>query len=195
MTKAKRKKSVPQPGRVYRTRELAPWGANTPRLAKRLVGQGRLVALAHGLFSCPRRSKFGPVPPDDRELMRAFLSGAPFVFTGPEAWNTLGLGTTAVFAVPLVYNTKRSGLFEFGGRKLLLRRVAFPAQPSPEWFVVDLFEHAGQAAASLQELTQALSHRVSAGAFDASKLRKMAARYGSLATRLAIASALGEDLS
>ena len=41
--------------------------------------------------------------------MRAFLDGAPFVFTGPEQWNALGLGTTAVFATPLVYNGRRSG--------------------------------------------------------------------------------------
>ena len=45
--------------------------------------------------------------------MRAFLDGGPFVFTGPERWNALGLGTTAMFAVPL-YITKRDGTFAFG---------------------------------------------------------------------------------
>ena len=47
--------------------------------------------------------------------MRAFLDGGRFVFTGPERWNALGLGTTALFATPLVYNTRRSGTFELGG--------------------------------------------------------------------------------
>jgi hypothetical protein len=46
------------------------------------------------------------------------------------------------------YNTKRSERFSFGGRQFLLRRVAFPDSPSPEWFVVDLFENAEQAAAA-----------------------------------------------
>jgi hypothetical protein len=55
--------------------------------------------------------------------MRAFLDGGPFVFTSPERWNALGLGSTAVFAAPLVYNTKRSGAFELGGRRFVLRRV------------------------------------------------------------------------
>lgn len=74
--------------------------------------------------------------------MHGFLEGSPFVFTGSEHWNALGLGTTAVFAAPLVYNTKRSGTFQFGGRKFVLRRIAFPENPPPEWFVVDLLEHA-----------------------------------------------------
>lgn len=61
------------------------------------------------LFAHPSRSRFGSVPPRDEELVRAFLDGAPLVFTGAERWNALGLGTTAVSAERLVYNTKRSG--------------------------------------------------------------------------------------
>ena len=91
---------------MYRTRELGQWSANAPRLAQRLVRDGQLVQLAHGLFAAPKRSRFGDVPPTDEALLRAFLGGEPFVFTGPERWNALGLGTTAVFATPLVYNTK-----------------------------------------------------------------------------------------
>ncbi len=181
-----------EPGRVYRTRELAAWGKNQPRLAKRLARQGHLVALAHGLYSCPRRGRFGVVPPTDDELMRAFLDGGPFVFTGPERWNALGLGTTAAFATPLVYNAKRSGMFEFGARKLLLRRVAFPEQPTAEWFVVDLFEHSEQAGTSVPALTAALARAVRGGAFDADRLSAMAGRYGSRSTRAAIEHALDE---
>jgi hypothetical protein len=47
--------------------------------------------------------KFGPLPPSDDELMRAFLNAGAFVFTGPEYWNPLGLGATAMFASRLVY--------------------------------------------------------------------------------------------
>ena len=76
---------------------------------------------------------------------------------GPERWNALGLGSTAVFAAPLVYNTKRSGAFELGGRRFVLRRVGFPPNPPPEWFVVDLFENADRAGASRTELPAALT--------------------------------------
>ena len=181
-----------EPGRVYRTRELAAWGANAPRMAKRLVREGQMVRLAHGLFVHPRRSRFGAVPPTDAELMRAFLDGAPFVFTGPERWNLLGLGATAAFAASLVYNTKRSGLFELGGRRFLLRRVAFPENPPLEWFVVDLFEHADQAGASRAELAVALARALGRGEFDRQRLEEMAHQYGTKATRLPIESVLAE---
>jgi hypothetical protein len=131
------------------------------------------------------------VPPTDDALLRAFLDGGPFVLTGPERWNALGLGTTAVFATPLVYNTKRSGRFTFGGRQFLLRRVAFPETPSPEWFVVDLFENAEQAGAAPEDLRVALAAALHAGKFDRQKLASMSTRYGSRRTQTLINAALG----
>jgi hypothetical protein len=179
-----------RPGRAYRTKDLAAWSANAPRLAKRLVREGQLVPLAQGLFVHPRRGRFGDVPPTDAEVMRAFLDGGPFVFTGPERWNALGLGSTALFAAPLVYNTKRSGTFELGGRRYVLRRVAFPDRPAAEWFVVDLFENARSAGAEPRELARALRRAVAAGSFDAERLREVARRYGTRRTRALVESAL-----
>jgi hypothetical protein len=179
-----------EPGRVYRTRDLAVWSANPPRLAKRLVNDGALVPLAQGLFACPKRSRFGVVPPSDEELIRAFLDGTPFVFTGPDRWNALGLGSTALFAAPLVYNTKRSGTFELGGRKFVLRRVAFPESPPVEWFVIDLLEHADQAGTSRADVAMALARALSRDALDGPELREMARRYGTRATQAVIESAM-----
>lgn len=179
-----------QGGRVYRTRDLARWGANAPRLAQRLVRAGVLVQLAHGLFFHPEKSRFGNVPPHDHELMRAYLGGAPFVFTGAEQWNALGLGTTAVHAMSFVYNTKRTGMVKLGGRRFLLRRVQFPKSPSAEWFVVDLLDHAGQAAASREELGAALERAVARGAFRRKRLVEMAEQYGSKATQAQVTRAV-----
>lgn len=179
-------------GRVYRTHELRRWTANAPRVAKRLVAEGALVPVAHGLFAAPQRSRFGVVPPSDDALMRAFLEDTPFVFTGPPAWNALGLGTSAVFADTLVYNTKRSGRFVLGGRPFLLRRVAFP-QPAPrEWFVVDLLEHADQAASSREALAPALVQALAQGRFERAQLLAMATRYGTRATRSLVEQALAD---
>ncbi len=179
-----------RPGRVYRTRDLATWSANAPRLAKRLVREDQLVPLAHGIFVHPRKGRFGDVPPSDGEVMRAFLDGGKFVFTGPEQWNALGLGSTAMYAAPLVYNTKRSGSFELGGRRYVLRRVAFPPQPTAEWFVVDLFENAERAGVAPAELAAALRRAVAAGSFDVERLREMAQRYGTRRTRTLVEGAL-----
>ncbi len=172
-----------EPGRVYRTEDLARWSANAPRLAKRLVRAGQLVQLRHGLFAGPKQSRFGSVPPTDEELMRAFLRGGSFVFTGPERWNALGLGATAVFSAPLVYNTKRSGEVELGGKRFLLRRVAFPSDPTPEWFAVDLLENAERAGTSADTVATALASAVARGNFDRGRLFAMASEYGTATTR------------
>ena len=177
-------------GHVYRTRDLMRWGRNASRLARRLLDENRLERLGHGLFTHPRRGRFGTVPPTDEALLRAFLNGKRFVFTGPDRWNPLGLGTTAVHPTPLVYNTKRSGTFEIGGRSFRLRRVAFPKRPSPEWFVVDLFENAEAAGTSREELTDALTRALRRHVFDPQRLREMAAHYGTKATAKRIETAL-----
>ena len=184
-----------EPGQVYRTRDLARWSANAPRLAKRLVRDGQLVQLAHGLFAAPKRGRFGEVPPTDDALLRSFLDGEPFVFTGPEYWNALGLGTTAVFAMPLIYNTRRSGHFTFGARQFHMRRVAFPDAPTVEWYVVDLFENADQAAASRDALREALEVALRGGKFDRDRLSSMAARYGSRRTQVLVNAALQASAS
>jgi hypothetical protein len=180
-------------GRVYRTRDFTRWTAHAPRLARRLVAEGQLVPLAQGLFAAPEQSRFGAVPPTDEALMRAFLDDTPFVFTGPPLWNALGLGTTAVFADTLVYNSKRTGRFSLGGRPYLLRRVAFPYPPPREWFVVDLLEHAEQAASSRAELAPRLVDTLARGRFDRDKLAEMSLRYGSRDTVTLVKRALAQQ--
>jgi len=179
-----------EPDRVYRTRDFAAWTKNTPRFAKRLERAGVLQRLGHGLFVHPRVGRFGAVPPSDRELLRRFLDGTPFVVTGTEKWNALRLGTTAVSAATRVYNTKRSGTFRLGGRVFDLHRVAFPENPPAEWFVVDLFSHPDLAGASPENLATALTGQVCRGAFDPGRLRAMAARYATKAVEVRIDRAL-----
>ncbi len=181
---------VLEPGRVYRTRELARWSANASRLATRLVREGRLERLGHGLYFHPKQSKFGKVPPTDAELMRAFLAGSPHVFTGSQQWNALGLGSTAVHAVTTVYNTKRSETVKLGGRRFALRRVAFPEQPTPEWYVVDLLEHAEEAGVSRAEVGRKLASALARGRFDSARLDAMSSTFGSQPTRELLHGAL-----
>lgn len=178
------------PGHVYRTGDLIRWSANPTRLASRLVREGALVRLRHGLFAAPRHSRFGAVPPSDEALLDAFLRGGRWLVTGPPMWNALGLGATALFALPLVYNTRRSGTFDFGGRRFQLRRVRFPDEPTPEWFAVDLFSNAASAGMSRGALTEALRSAVEAGRFDPERLDAMARTYATRAVQACIAAAL-----
>jgi hypothetical protein len=145
------------------------------------------VKLAGGLYACPRRSAFGALPPNDEAIIRAFLDGGPFVFTGPDHWNELGLGSTAHFASRLVYNTKRSGEFLFGSKRFVLRRVRFPRVPTPEWFVVDLLEHHRMAGVELEILEANLAAALDLGRFDRTELERSAKRFGTKATQALVA--------
>ena len=181
-----------EPGRAYRTRELRRWSANPTRLARRLVDEGKLREAAHGLFYAPVKSRFGPAPAPDSEILRAFLDDSPFVITGPPRWNALGLGSTAMFAAALVYNTRRTGDFTFDGRRFLLRRVLFPENPPPEWFVIDLLQHHEMAGTSLAELKDRLTVTLREGHWDAARLRDMADEYGTKATLALVERCIAE---
>jgi hypothetical protein len=179
-----------EPGRAYRTRDLRIWSANPTRLARRLVDEGKLREAAHGLYYAPIPTRFGPTPASDEELLRVFLGGERFLVTGPPLWNALGLGSTAMFAVKLVYNLGRSGEFLLDGRRFLLRRVSWPEQPTPEWFIVDLLQHHAMAGAGLSDLRRGLIATLRIGRWDRLRLREMARTYGTKATRDLVDEAL-----
>jgi hypothetical protein len=179
-----------KPGRVYRTQDLLRWGRNATRLARRLERLKILVSLGHGLYFRPEPSRFGPVPPEAAEVVRGFLKGAPFLFTGPSRWNALGLGSSAVLAEVLVYNTKRSGEVQLGNRRYRFRRVRFPRKPTPEWFAVDLLENHEMAGVGLETLEEGLARALGAGRLRAARLRGAAERYGTRRTRAVVARAV-----
>jgi hypothetical protein len=176
------------PGEVFRTRELRT--KNPARYARQLVAEGKLRQLQRGLYAVPKPTRFGEAPPPSENLVTKFLGGSDFVFTGPDRWNALGLGTTAMFVEQLVYNRKRTGTFDLAGQRFRLRRVAFPRKPSPEWFVVDLFENAAAVGGSHETLTAALGNSLREGRFDREALSRAAKKYGTKRTRDAVARAL-----
>jgi hypothetical protein len=181
-----------QPGQVLRTKALAAWSANPVRLAQRLVREGRLEKLGQGLFAVPKVSRFGNVPPDLQVVLAAFLEEGPFVVTGPPAWNSLGLGSTALWVHTLVYNTKRTGEFKLGNQPVRLRRVRFPEHPMPEWFVVDLVESLGAAGLTLEDVRPRLVEALRGGRLDPIRLRAMAAEFSTAPHRQFLEQAMME---
>jgi len=87
-----------------------------------------------------------------------------------------------VFAATLAYNRKRTGEFNFDGRRFLLRRVYFPEHPTPEWYIVDLLQHHDLAGVALAELEDRLVASLREGRWDRERLHEMASRYGTRAT-------------
>lgn len=169
-----------QPGRVYRTKEFGAWAKNPFALATRLVAEGKLRHLGHGLYHCPRAGILGPMPPTAGELVRAFLGDRPFLFGGTAAWNRLALGTTQAMVHPLVYNTERSGDVTLAGRTFTFKRTRFPAEPDAEWFAVDLLNNLDAVpgvdpAAVLAALRRRLGNDLDGGRFIAA-LREYGSR-------------------
>jgi hypothetical protein len=174
-----------EPGHVYRAQEFEQ------ATLEELCREGRLAPLGRGLYGCLKQSRFGPVPPTEEALVRALLGDQPFVFTGPDYWNALGLGSTAVFARSLVYNTVQSGLVELDGRVFEFRKVsALPKESSKEWLAVNLLENAAQASVSAADVAAALRKRVRRGEYDRSSLRETARRYATPKTAELVESAL-----
>ena len=179
-----------QAGKVYRTEDFGSHTRNPTRLAGRLVARGRLRRLRKGLFYVPRQSVFGEVPPSQDELLRAFFRGRPYLRTGPSVWNSLGLGSTAVETVPLIYNTTRTGQITLGAHRFELRRVRFPRRPRPEFFVVDLLENTDRAGVGAERVRDALRVAVRQGRFDPAELTTLAAEFGTAATQALVQDAL-----
>lgn len=169
----------PSPGTVYRTRDLQACGQNPTRL----VHEGRLRRLQTGLYYAPRRSSFGPVPPSEEELLRAWFGDRPYLRTGPSVWNALGLGSTSVEVVPLVYNTIRTGEVKLGNRRFEFRRARFPQSAPAEFFVVDLLNNTSRAGVERAMLLRNLASALRAGRFDPVRLREMASMYGTRETQ------------
>ena len=171
-----------RPGRVYRRADLARWSKSVDRHARQLVEQGVLQKLRNGLYYCPKVSVFGQVPPDERELVRTFLKEDDFLLTSPNAYNTLGLGTTQLYNTHVVYNHKRHGRFTLGGIPFEFRRKPrFPRKLTEEFLLVDLLNNLPDLAEDPAALRERA--RAKAKALDATKLKKAARDYGKVATR------------
>jgi len=171
------------PGRIYRTRDLRAFSANPSRWAKRLVKQGLLRQPHHGLYYVPLQSRFGPVGPTEDELLHAFLGTDDYLITGPYVWNALGLGTTQLFAVTLVYNRERTGQVRLGGLPFWFRRVRFPKNPPAEWYVVDLLHNERWMGEDTSRLDEHLGYALRVGRLDRARLREMALEYARPAVR------------
>jgi len=170
------------PGTVYRRADLAQWSKSVDRHAKELVDAGVLSKLQNGLYYCPKKSLFGTVPASEAELVKTFLKDDNFLLTTPNTYNQLGVGTTQLYNLTVVYNHKRHGTFELGGRHFEFRRkYKFPKKLSNEFLLVDLMNNLK----TLAEDQEAVRARVGVKVrqFDLQKLKQAVKQYGSVASQ------------
>lgn len=169
-------------GKVYRREDLAQVSKAVDRHLRDLVSGGALKRLAQGLYYAPQQSAFGMLPPDDHELVGAFLKDKDFLVFSPSSYNVLGLGTSQLYNKTLVYNHKRHGIFSFGNRQFDFRvKPRFPKKLSPEFLLVDLLNNLDELAEDKTQVLQAAQRKLAE--FDAIKLKRAVDGYASVATK------------
>src|SRR5688572_7764423 len=92
-----------KPGEVYRRADLESWTTAVDRHLHMLTADGTLKKLSQGLYYAPKETKFGVAPPSDRDLVTSFLRDDTFLLVTPNAYNSLGLGTTQLYNATWVY--------------------------------------------------------------------------------------------
>ncbi|MBU6455862.1 MAG: hypothetical protein KGS72_29090 [Cyanobacteria bacterium REEB67] len=169
-------------GGVYRREDLAPASSAVDRHLKQLQDAGRLKKLSQGLYYAPRQSAYGSLPPEDSDLVAAFLRDDHFLLLSPASYNTLEMGGTQLYNRTVVYNHKRHGRFTFGNRTFDFRmKPRFPSKLSLEFLFVDLLNNLGE----LSEEREQLLHnaRFKAQKLDRRKLTRATSSYGTVATK------------
>lgn len=168
-------------GSVFRRDALLESSTAVDRHLKQLQEMGRVQKLSQGLYYVPRSSAFGALPPDDHTLVTAFLKDEDFLIFSPSSYNALGLGTTQLYNLTLVYNHKRHGTFTFGSRTLDFRvKPRFPKQLTPEFLFVDFLNNLAEFPEERAEVLARAKRR--AIEFDQKKLHQ-ATKYANVSTQ------------
>lgn len=170
-------------GHVYRREDLTRLSSAVDRDLSKLVASGQLKKLAQGLYHTPKPSRFGPLPPDDYQVVQSFLRGdKDFLLFSPSAYNTVGLGTTQLYNHTLVYNRKRHGIFKLGNREFDFRvKPRFPHQLTPEFLFVDLLNNLNELAEDRDSVLERA--RGLWPALASPRLHEAVELYGNAATR------------
>jgi hypothetical protein len=182
MTKLDELKKHLKPGHAYRRAELARWSTSVDRHLKQLVESGTLKRLSGGLYAYPKETAFGPAPASDKDVVGAFLKDDTFLLASPNAYNSLGVGTTQLYDKTVVYNHKRHGDFQLGSRKFAFRvKPRFPKSLTKEFLLVDLVNNLDQLSEAKDEVLRRVGER--AAASDSPRLRRAVREYGNEKTK------------
>lgn len=169
-------------GQVYRRTELANWSKSVDRHLDELVHEGTLQKLSQGLYYFPKESVFGKTPPDENMLVQSFLKDHRFLLTSPNAYNSLGVGTTQLYNVRTVYNHKRHGEFKLGNQTFQFRiKPHFPKKVTDDFLLVDLVNNLEELAEDKVEVLKKVSAKVQL--MDRKKMKNTVTEYGSVKTK------------
>ena len=174
-------------GEVYRRSDLEYYSSAIDRHLAQLTKDGTLIKLNQGLYYAPKPSKFGAVPPDDRQVVERYLKDDDFLLISPNVFNSLGLGLTQLYNTTWVYNHKRKGEFQLNGKTFEFKlKSSFPKNISKEYLLVDLLNNLESLAEDQNLVLEKLSNNVLS--FNTDALMKATQQYGSGKTKRVIKS-------
>lgn len=182
MSKLRELKKHLQQGQVYRRADLLLWSKAVDRHLHQLVEDGTLTKLSGGLYYYPKQTAFGAAPADEKELVEAFLNDHRFLLTSPNAYNSLGVGSTQLYNETVVYNHKRHGHFKLGKREYDFRvKPHFPKTLSEEFLLVDLVNNLDRLAEHESTMLDSVSRKVRN--VDQKTLSQAVRDYGGVKTK------------
>jgi hypothetical protein len=171
-----------KPGEVYRRSDLEYYSTAIDRHLAQLKKVGTLVKLNQGLYYAPKQSKFGIIPPDDRQLVERFLKDDDFLLVSPNTYNSLGFGLTQLYNSIWVYNHKRKGEFQLNGKTFEFKlKSSFPKNISREYLLVDLLNNIEELAEDQSQTLDKLNNNIDS--FNAEALMKVTQLYGNGKTK------------
>ncbi len=192
MSKVAELKKHLQRGQVYRRADLAQWSNAVDRHVATLVKDGTLLKLSSGLYHYPSESVFGNTPPDERTLVRSFLKDDYFLVTSPNDYNSLGVGTTQLYNMRVVYNHKRHGEFKLGGKTFtFLAKHRFPKKVTPEFLLVDLVNNLDKIAEEQEFVLNNVLAKLKT--MDLRKLKVTVKKYGSTRAKSLLTSLIKQS--
>ncbi|MBY0510831.1 MAG: hypothetical protein K2P94_11880 [Rhodospirillaceae bacterium] len=193
MTKLQALKRRLRPGKVYRREDLAQWSNAVDRHLKQLVGEGVLTKLRNGLYLRPKKTAFGEAPAEERELVESFLKDGRFLLASPNAYNALGVGTTQLYNETVVYNHKRHGRFNLGGRWFDFRmKPNFPSKMTKEFLMVDLLNNLDRLAEDHDEVLERVKEKAAAN--NPRLLERVAHDYGKVRVKKFFSEVLDSEV-
>ena len=174
-------------GEVYRRSDLEYYSTAIDRHLAQLTKEGTLIKLNQGLYYAPKQSKFGAVPPDDRQVVERFLKDDDFLLVSPNTFNSLGLGLTQLYNITWVYNHKRKGEFKLNGKTFEFKlKSSFPNKITREYLLIDLLNNLESLAEDPTQTIDKLSNNIHR--FNPDTLMKITQQYGTGKTKRTLKS-------
>lgn len=171
-----------RPGQVYRRADLTKWSRSVDRHLSQLVTDDTLVKLRQGVYLYPKQSRFGKVPADPDKLVRVFLKDDDFLLTSPNDYNALGVGTTQLYNLRVVYNHKRHGKFKLGGQTFDFRvKPRYPKKVTPEFLLVDILNNLENLAEDRHKVLERVKMKLPE--MNSKRLRSAVKRFAKLSAK------------